>query len=239
MVWSSAKKLAPFVIAVGLHSVPALWTPPRAPESPSPALSVSADLSLELEHPSAQTAAHSPSTTVDDGASTAAKASSAARSLARQRRAAPPVPHLEATAGDSLLTSATAGADQVGALDTALAGFEPIVRGPLRPAAQKERRAKPRSRGPKLLGGAACAGYFPFDARASEGQVTVQLEVTPRGSVSRVRLLDESPQRNGFGAAARACAKHLRFEPAHEGADASSARAVVKLKFSRGLLARR
>lgn len=238
MVWSSAKKLAPFVIAVGLHSIPALWTPPQAPDIPSPALSVSADLSLELEHPSAQTAAHSPSTTADDGANTA-KASSAAPSLARQRRAAPPVPHLDSTAPDGLLTSATAGADQIGALDTALAGFEPIVRGPLRPAAQKERRAKLRSSGPKLLGGAACAGYFPFDARASEGQVTVQLEVTPRGSVSRVRLLDESPQRNGFGAAARACAKHLRFEPAREGADATGARAVVKLKFSRGLLARR
>lgn len=90
--------------------------------------------------------------------------------------------------------------------------------------------------GPRLLATAnPCAGYFPVGSHASHGQARVYIEVGPDGRPALARTLRASPEGQGFGAAARACARRLRFTPARtRSGEAVTATAQVVLSFDRG-----
>lgn len=71
------------------------------------------------------------------------------------------------------------------------------------------------ARGPLLLPVAdPCAHHFPDSARAPHGDVQVEVRVGPDGRPRGSRILLERPRAEGFGAAAHACSRRLRFAPA-------------------------
>lgn len=92
-----------------------------------------------------------------------------------------------------------------------------------------------RGRAPRLLAtGDPCRGMFPYEARQDRGTVTVALRVGDTGVPTKARVLAEYPSGQGFGGAARACARHLMFEPATNAfGQAVSGQSVVRLRFAR------
>lgn len=90
-------------------------------------------------------------------------------------------------------------------------------------------------RGPGLLATRSpCAGYFPRQARAEQGEVKIEVEVDPSGRTRASTVLAEHPRDQGFASAARACAARLRFAPALSAGAPVSGRATLRLTFRRG-----
>lgn len=90
-------------------------------------------------------------------------------------------------------------------------------------------------RAPRLLArGDPCAGYFPIGAVAKRGQVQLDVTVDAQGHPRGAQVLAEMPGRQGFGPAARACARRLHFAPAHDDrGHAVSWHATIRVRFAR------
>lgn len=89
-------------------------------------------------------------------------------------------------------------------------------------------------RKPSLGESDPCRGYFPAGASDDAASASVNVVVAKSGAVSSVRLLSESPPKQGFGAAARACMLNKRFTPALDRHGHPAATAVrVNVRFSR------
>jgi TonB family protein len=87
---------------------------------------------------------------------------------------------------------------------------------------------------PRLDESDPCRGFFPGQASADRGEVTVKLLISDKGEVRRVSVLNEQPQGQGFGRAANECLKKKRFVPARDADDrATAAEAPVTVRFSR------
>jgi hypothetical protein len=69
------------------------------------------------------------------------------------------------------------------------------------------------SRKPSLSENDPCRGYFPGTADDDVASVAVLVTIGKDGAASGVQLLSETPPRQGFGAAARACMNSKRFSP--------------------------
>jgi len=85
-----------------------------------------------------------------------------------------------------------------------------------------------------LWNGDDCHGYFPEQASADRGQVSLIAVVRSDGSIARLDVRSETPEREGFARAARACLAQRRFSPAL-GRDGrpTMARTQINLRFSR------
>ena len=106
---------------------------------------------------------------------------------------------------------------------------------PLAPASPSERftPAERLRRQPSLLGD-GCAGYFPAQARPNTGQVALLATLHASGAIARIEIESETPQGEGFAAAARACLTRRRFSPAlNERGQPTATRARINLRFSR------
>jgi protein TonB len=80
----------------------------------------------------------------------------------------------------------------------------------------------------------ACAGFYPSEADADSGAVSLTVVVRADGAVSSASVLSESPAGQGFGKAARACLQKKRFEPSLDRAGTPVAAATtIKLRFVR------
>jgi protein TonB len=103
----------------------------------------------------------------------------------------------------------------------------PVGAEPLAAVASLSRRAV-------LLAQNPCAGFYPSEASADSGAVTLTLVVRADGRVSSALVVSESPGGEGFGKAARACVEAQHFEPSldREGR-AVAAATTIKLRFSR------
>lgn len=90
--------------------------------------------------------------------------------------------------------------------------------------------------GPGLLhASTSCASYFPSDATTDYGEVQVRVHVDASGHPDTSEILLEHPRAQGFGRAASACARQLRFDPAVDVAGAPIVgEATLKLRFRRG-----
>jgi hypothetical protein len=89
--------------------------------------------------------------------------------------------------------------------------------------------------GPGLLAfDSPCAGYFPAHANADHGEVQLSVDVDARGQARASTVLIEQPLHQGFGSAARACARQLHFAPAITDSGAAvPGHAKLKLRFDR------
>lgn len=86
---------------------------------------------------------------------------------------------------------------------------------PSRPVSKSDLTpASDLSRGPTLRNGTDCAGYYPRSADADAALVTLVVVVAADGSIATLSVAQESPGGQGFGAAARACLRTGRFDPA-------------------------
>lgn len=95
------------------------------------------------------------------------------------------------------------------------------------PAANLSRRAALNERD-------ACAGFYPSEADADSGAVTLTVVVRADGGVSSASVVSESPAGQGFGKAARACIQRKRFEPSlDQSGTAVAAATTIKLRFVR------
>lgn len=95
------------------------------------------------------------------------------------------------------------------------------------PASSLSRRASLNERD-------ACAGFYPSEADADSGAVTLTVVVRADGAVSSSAVVSESPAGQGFGKAARACLQRKRFEPSLDRAGTPVAAATtIKLRFVR------
>jgi periplasmic protein TonB len=80
----------------------------------------------------------------------------------------------------------------------------------------------------------ACAGFYPSEADADSGAVTLRVIVRADGTVTSSSVVSESPAGQGFGKAARACLQKKRFEPSLDRAGTPVAAATsLKLRFVR------
>jgi TonB family protein len=87
---------------------------------------------------------------------------------------------------------------------------------------------------PRLDESDPCRGFFPNQASADRGEVTVKLLISDTGQVQRASVLSEEPANQGFGRAAQTCLKAKRFIPARDQGDrATAAEAPVTVRFSR------
>lgn len=90
------------------------------------------------------------------------------------------------------------------------------------------------SRKPGLGESDPCRGYFPSGASDDVASAAVMVTVGRNGSVSSVKLLSESPPRQGFGAAARTCMTSKRFSPGLDRNGKPTATAIrVNIRFTR------
>jgi periplasmic protein TonB len=90
------------------------------------------------------------------------------------------------------------------------------------------------SRPPRLAGSDPCRGFFPKRAGVDHGEVTLRVRVERDGSVRSVTVDRESPERQGFGAAARDCLLSKHFSPAlDEGGREVAVVSPVTVRFSR------
>lgn len=106
-------------------------------------------------------------------------------------------------------------------------GSGPPQDGALVDAANLSRRAE-------LAEANACAGYYPSDANADSGLVTVAVVVRANGAAASVAVVSENPVGQGFGKAARACLQSQRFVPALDRAGGAVAAATtIRLRFVR------
>ena len=93
------------------------------------------------------------------------------------------------------------------------------------------------SRRARLLTPGACQRLFPREARDDAGAVVIELRVAETGEAFASSVLAELPQNQGFGRAAVACAKLLRFAPAEDALGMrTSSVSVVRLRFARGVV---
>lgn len=90
------------------------------------------------------------------------------------------------------------------------------------------------SRKPSLGESDPCRGYFPRAASDDVASAAVLVTISKSGAVSGVQLLSESPPKQGFGAAARACMTSKHFSPGltHDGKPAATA-IRVNIRFAR------
>lgn len=80
----------------------------------------------------------------------------------------------------------------------------------------------------------ACAGFYPSEADADSGAVTLTLIVRADGAVTSSSVVSETPQGQGFGKAARACLQKKRFEPSLDRAgNPVAAATTIKVRFVR------
>jgi hypothetical protein len=89
--------------------------------------------------------------------------------------------------------------------------------------------------GPGLVTlGSPCASYFPADAHDDQGEVQIDVSVDAAGHTHASTVLAEQPRGQGFGNAAQACVRQLRFAPARAESGAPVAgHATLKLRFRR------
>jgi protein TonB len=80
----------------------------------------------------------------------------------------------------------------------------------------------------------ACAGFYPSEADADSGAVTLTLVVRADGRVSSTSIVSETPVGQGFGRAARACLQTKQLEPSLDRSGTPvTAATTIKLHFSR------
>jgi TonB family protein len=104
----------------------------------------------------------------------------------------------------------------------------------LRPAGEMLTPASDLSRKPALGESDPCGGYFPSAATDDMATAAVMVTIGKSGAVSSVRLLSESPPKQGFGAAARTCMSSKRFSPGLDRDGNPTATAVrVNVRFRR------
>jgi hypothetical protein len=90
------------------------------------------------------------------------------------------------------------------------------------------------SRKPSLGESDPCRGYFPGGAADDVASAAVMVTIAKNGAVSGVRLLSESPAKQGFGAAARTCMTSKRFSPGLDRDGKPTATAIrVNIRFTR------
>jgi periplasmic protein TonB len=90
------------------------------------------------------------------------------------------------------------------------------------------------SKKPALGEGDPCRGFFPSGAEDDVATAAVMVTIGRSGAVSGVQLLSESPPRQGFGAAARACMAGKRFTPGLDRDGKPTATAIrVNIRFTR------
>lgn len=90
------------------------------------------------------------------------------------------------------------------------------------------------SRKPSLGEADPCRGHFPSAASDDVATAAVLVTISKTGSVSSVKLLSESPPKQGFGAAARSCMAGKRFSPGLDRDGKPAATAVrVNIRFVR------
>jgi hypothetical protein len=90
------------------------------------------------------------------------------------------------------------------------------------------------SQRPRLREEDPCRGFFPRTAQQDVALVSVQVVIGKRGEVASARVESETPARQGFGAAARACMLAQTFAPALDRAGQPAATALaVNVRFSR------
>lgn len=90
------------------------------------------------------------------------------------------------------------------------------------------------SRKPGLGESDPCRGYFPSGAADDVASAAVMVTIGKNGAVSNVRLLSESPPKQGFGAAARTCMTSKRFSPGLDRDGKATATAIrVNIRFRR------
>jgi TonB family protein len=84
------------------------------------------------------------------------------------------------------------------------------------------------SQKPSLGEGDPCRGYFPAAASDDVATAAVLVTIAKSGAVSDVQLLGESPPKQGFGAAAKACMASKRFTPGLD-RDGNRARTAIRV----------
>jgi TonB family protein len=84
------------------------------------------------------------------------------------------------------------------------------------------------SQKPSLGEGDPCRGYFPAAASDDVATAAVLVTIAKSGAVSDVQLLHESPPKQGFGAAAKACMASKRFTPGLD-RDGNRARTAIRV----------
>lgn len=90
------------------------------------------------------------------------------------------------------------------------------------------------SQRPRLRVQDPCRGFFPAQARDDVAVVSVRVVIGKGGDVASASVVSESPPKQGFGAAARACMLDQTFTPALDRAGRPAATALaVNVKFSR------
>ena len=214
-----------FGVALVGHLAPLLWLSAPAPETPAPP---QAELVVHFE-PEPELAPVPP-VEVDE---------SRAHHATTQRARANP------TASFTDETQAVEGAANDGDPSSALA-LSPLgspFGSKLRPAVGRSltldrRPTKQPNVPPRLNGRAHCAGYFPHMAHTAAGNARVRVRANHRGVVSHVDVLAEQPRREGFGAAALACARQLHFSAATLDGKPVAGEAVLQLRFRRHLAQR-
>jgi hypothetical protein len=129
-----------------------------------------------------------------------------------------------------------------GKAQVGLAGARPSSASPstgasgvaLRPAGEMLTPAADLSRKPALGEADPCGGYFPSNASDDVASAAVMVTIGKSGAVSSVRLLSESPAKQGFGAAARTCMGSKRFSPGLDRDGNPTATAIrVNIRFRR------
>jgi protein TonB len=132
---------------------------------------------------------------------------------------------------------AIGGKARVGAAGARLRSAPPASGGngvALRPAGEVLTPASDLSRKPALGESDPCGGYFPSGAADDMATAAVLVTIGRSGAVSSVRLLSESPPKQGFGAAARTCMASKRFSPGLDRDGNPTATAVrVNVRFRR------
>jgi outer membrane biosynthesis protein TonB len=126
---------------------------------------------------------------------------------------------------------AEVGVKQAAVSPTPGGGTSGAVRGPVGDALTP---VSDLSRKPSLGESDPCRGYFPPSASDDVASASVMVTIGKSGAVSSVRLLAESPPKQGFGAAARTCMSSKRFSPGltHDGKPAATA-IRVNIRFTR------
>jgi periplasmic protein TonB len=90
------------------------------------------------------------------------------------------------------------------------------------------------SRKPSLGESDPCRGFFPSTASDDVATAAVMVTIGRSGAVSAVQLLSESPSKQGFGSAARACMGGKRFSPGLDRDGRPTATKIrVNVRFSR------
>jgi hypothetical protein len=90
------------------------------------------------------------------------------------------------------------------------------------------------SRKPALGESDPCRGFFPSGAEDDVATAAVMVTIGKNGAALAVQILSESPPKQGFGAAARACMSGKRFSPALD-RDGNPAKTAIRvnIRFTR------